>query len=48
MDILKEIRETAKEHGERIAIKSEEESLTYAQLEEYSDESGGMVTAEHA
>lgn len=37
MDILKEIRKTAKEHGERIAIKSEEESLTYAQLEEYSD-----------
>lgn len=37
MNILKNIKETAALHGERVAVKSKEGELTYAQLEEYSN-----------
>ncbi len=37
MNILEELKKHTETYGNRIAIKSGEESLTYSQLEEYSD-----------
>ena len=37
MDILESIRTTALQHGKRVAIQGSSESLTYEQLEEYSN-----------